>query len=214
MSLTAWILTAAALVAVSAILAEYRGTHSWRYLLKPLPVLLLMAVVGLSESVDSAVGVLFIFGLILSATGDVILIDRRRFVHGLSAFLLAHIAYIFAFWLMLRDAPRLWIVVLLSLWGGVLLWRLKSQLGKLLLPVFGYITVINVMIWLAVEVHAGIGTPESRLLAIGALLFGVSDTVLALDHFRSPFPGSKALILVTYYLAQACMAVAVASIVL
>ncbi len=205
---------AAFAAAIGAIAAEYRGAEAWRYVLKPLPILLLIAIVGLSGTVDSAVGMLFILGLILSATGDVILIDRRRFLHGLGAFLLAHVAYIVALWMLLSQSPRLWLVVLLSAWGGVLLWRLRPRLGSMVAPVLGYITVINVMIWLAVEVHAGIGTSDSRLLAIGALLFGVSDTIVALDHFRAPFPGSKVLILTTYYLAQACMAVGVASIVM
>lgn len=203
---------AAAVAAICAINAEYVATESWRYILKPLPVILLAAVVGLSATVDSAIGILFILGLILSATGDVLLIDRRRFLHGLTAFLLAHLVYITALWLLLPQPPRLWLVVLLSIWGGVMLWRLRPYLEDQLMPVLGYITVINLMIWLAVEVHAGFATPESRLLAIGALLFGVSDTLLALDHFRAPFPGSKLLILATYYLAQAGLAVGIATL--
>lgn len=204
---------AAAVAAIGAIIAAHHAT-SWRYVLKPLPVVLLMVVVGLSATVDSTIGLLFIFGLVLSATGDVILIDRQRFLHGLGAFFLAHVVYIVALWLLLPVSPRLWLVALLSVWGGVMLWRLRPHLGSLLVPVLCYITIINVMMWLALEVHAGFGTPESRLLALGALLFGVSDTFLALDHFRAPFPGSKALILITYYLAQAGMAVGIASIVM
>ena len=202
---------AAAVAAICAINAEHVATLSWRYLLKPLPLVLLMAVVGLSKTVDSVIGILFILGLILSATGDVLLIDRRRFLHGLAAFLLAHLVYITALWMLLPAPPRLWLVGVLSIWGGVMWWRLRPNLGELLYPVLGYITAINVMIWLAVEVHAGYGTPESRLLAIGALLFGVSDTLLSLEHFRAPFPGSKFLVLSTYYLAQAAMAVGIAS---
>lgn len=203
---------AALVAAIGAIAAGYVGATSWRYVLKPLPVLLFIVIIGLSETVDSAVGILFILGLVLSATGDVILIERQRFVHGLGAFLLAHLAYILALWLLLQHPPRLWLIMALSIWGGVLFWRLRSSIGKMAGPVLGYITVINVMIWLAIEVHTDFGTSESRLIAIGALLFGLSDTILSLDHFRAPFPGSKALILITYYLAQACLAVGVASI--
>ena len=46
------------------------------------------------------------------------------------------------------------------------------------------------------------------LAAAGALLFMVSDSVLAVRQFRGPYPRAQALILSTYWLAIALVAAA------
>jgi uncharacterized membrane protein YhhN len=45
-------------------------------------------------------------------------------------------------------------------------------------------------------------TPGTRSAGIGAVLFMISDGLLALDRFRASFPGARVAVLATYYVAQ------------
>lgn len=203
--------TVVALVAAAAsIISEHRGLTLQRYLFKPLPVLLMLVVVLGATQIELTVRLLFAAGLIASATGDVLLIDRRRFIYGLLAFLLAHIFYIFGIWWSLEQAPRVLFVLPLTLWGGVLFWFLRKDLQEMELPVLIYISIILVMIWLAIEQLNQVPTDASKLLVLGAVSFGLSDTILAIDHFRRPFHLARPLILLLYYAAQICIALSLA----
>lgn len=54
-------------------------------------------------------------------------------------------------------------------------------------------------------------TSKSRLswVAMGALIFMISDTLIAVDRFVSTFAGSDVAIMATYYLAQGLICVGV-----
>ena len=200
------ILAVALIAAAASLISEHRGLLLQRYLFKPLPVLLMLAVVYAATHVSPWIRLLFAGGLVASAIGDIILINRQRFVFGLLAFLIAHICYIFGIWWLLEQDPRVLLVLPFSVWGGVLFWVVRRDLNDLEFPVLIYISVIIVMIWLAAELYyqqAGFG---ALLLVSGAITFGLSDTMLAIDHFRRPFTASRPLILITYYLAQICIA--------
>jgi uncharacterized membrane protein YhhN len=43
--------------------------------------------------------------------------------------------------------------------------------------------------------------PTSALVVCGALFFIASDSMLAIEEFRDPFPASDYLVMITYYLA-------------
>ncbi len=58
-----------------------------------------------------------------------------------------------------------------------------------------YAILIAVMVWSALQ-------QRSMLFGIGAILFLVSDMILAWNRFVEPLPNSTMLILVPYYLAQ------------
>lgn len=206
---TSWLtpVLAVALIAASAsIISEYRGLTLQRYFFKPLPVLLMLAVVFAAPAVAPLIKWLFAGALVASAIGDVLLIDRQRFVYGLLAFLVAHVGYIFGIWWLLEQAPRVLMVLPLTLWGGVLFWLLRDDLKELAFPVLVYISIILVMVWLAIELHHQVPSHGTRLLVLGAVSFGLSDTVLAIDHFRRPFRAARLVVLTLYYTAQFCIA--------
>ena len=196
------------IAAVAAIVSEYRGAWLQRYAFKPVPVLLMLIAVAMASSVPALVRWCFAGALLASAIGDVLLIDRRRFVYGLLAFLLAHIAYIFGIWFLLDAPPRVLYVLPLTIWGGTLFWYLRRNLHALEFPVLIYIAVILVMIWLAGEHLFQSSSLGAKLLFAGAISFGLSDTLLAIDHFRQPFRAARAAVLSTYYVAQCCLACA------
>lgn len=161
---------------------------------------------------------LLVAGLALSAIGDWSLAFKgeKAFLAGLGAFFLAHIAYIALF--VLEAGPlkfteepwRLAICVALllhSVWMGRKL--AKSVPEALKVPVFAYIAVISLM---------GIAAAAYGSLTVlaGALLFALSDTLLAASKFLvadndARQPALKAGLWVTYVAAQALILLAFAA---
>ena len=191
--------------------AEYRGPRWQVYLFKPSTTALLLLLAVLSTSAHGArYQQAVVAGLACSLVGDVLLmLPRDRFVAGLASFLLAHVAYLVAFsaGVPLGTAPAL--LVPLAAMAALLLWLLWPGLGKLRLPVLLYSAAILLMVWQAWGWHRTLGTPGSRLAALGATLFMASDAVLALNRFRRPFRSAQAVIMLTYVAAQALIALSV-----
>lgn len=140
-------------------------------------------------------------GLLLCAVGDVLL--EIYFQAGMGAFALGHLAYIFAFleWGRIlgpnkRDFPMAVLIVLISL--GLMAWFLPGM-GGLLIPGLLYQIIITGMVATAFVVKA------PMLARLGAVLFMVSDTLIALGLFtdlKAP-PGS---VWITYAGAQIMIA--------
>jgi alkenylglycerophosphocholine hydrolase len=169
---------------------------------KPVPVLVLAAKVFRAGPLPAARAVGG--GLLLSALGDVLLEGRGLFVAGLSAFLLAHLAYTAAF---LADERRLrWARALpFVVWlgaAGALVW---PGLGALTLPVGVYMIAIGAMMWRAAA-RVDPGRAGALLGCGGAVLFGLSDTLIALDRFRAPIEGVRYPIILLYWAGQAGIA--------
>ena len=59
---------------------------------------------------------------------------------------------------------------------------------------------------LARERHLQLELPQTLFAACGAILFLISDALLAWNRFRMKFKSSQFLILGTYYVAQCALA--------
>lgn len=196
------------------ILAEYSGRRWHVYLLKPLTTwtILLVAVLANPDIAETGRASFYqsmiIGGLVFSLAGDVFLmLPQDRFIPGLFSFLVAHLLYIAAFtelaglhnssgWLYL---PFLGVGVVMI----TLLWR---AVGKLRIYVIAYMLVISIMAWQGAEYWVTAGTTAALLAALGALLFLISDAVLAIDRFRTKFAEASIIVLSTYYTAQLLLA--------
>ena len=146
-------------------------------------------------------------GLLLSALGDVLLEGHGLFVAGLSAFLLAHLAYTAAF---LADESRLRLARALpfALWLGGAASLFWSGVGPLAVPVAVYMAAIGVMMWRAAA-RVDAGRKGALIGLVGAMLFGLSDTLIALDRFRAPMSGVRYAIILLYWAGQAGIALSV-----
>jgi len=149
-------------------------------------------------------------GLLLGAAGDILLIPQRKqlFFAGLVAFLAGHLAYTVALLspVVARVSTVPWTVAAAAPLAviGLLAYRgLRPGLGGMKTPVAIYVTVILTMT-LAAMVRAGV-VPSAAFWfpLVGALLFLVSDLVLAWGRFREPFSRSKTVVALTYVCAQA-----------
>ena len=171
--------------------------------IKPLPVLALT--LWVLRASRSAYRNRLAAGLALSLAGDVLI--ERSFVAGLAAFLLAHVAYAMAFLAETRR-PLLLRAVPIAAYGAGMTALLWPRLGDLRLPVLAYVLAICTMVWRAAARvgHTGAPRPGEWAALAGAVLFALSDTVIALDRFHSPIAGAQLPIILLYWAGQAGIA--------
>ena len=143
-------------------------------------------------------------GLAFSLAGDVLLmLSPALFVGGLLAFLVAHLCYLRAFSIDTRLFARWSPLFALGAIGAAILVFLWSGLTPALrAPVIAYVVVLVAMAAQAVarwQVHPD---PQTRMAAIGGVLFVASDALLATDRFRTPIAAAPLWVLGTYWAAQ------------
>ena len=183
------------------VLASAAGTPSLRLAAKPLPVLVLAQAVAAAPGRAFALRRGIFIGLLLSAAGDVLL-ELDLFLPGLLAFLAAHVAYVVAFLSDTRAAAPLRALPF-AIWGGLLFTHVQPRLGSLAGPVIVYVAAICTMMWrAAARVGSRPGLRGARAGLLGAVSFGLSDSLIALDRFSSPIPGMSAPIMLFYWLGQ------------
>ncbi|MBN8876583.1 MAG: lysoplasmalogenase [Sphingobacteriales bacterium] len=162
-----------------------------------------------TKNVQSRLKVWIISALLFSWVGDILLMfqDKKSlfFLLGLSSFLLAHIFYIiFLHKVRLAEKikPRLWTLLVVAVYYSVLIAFLSPWLGDMRLPVRVYGMVISFMLLLALHLLFLANRKAGLCIAIGAILFVLSDSLLAINKFYQPFEAAGFLIMLTYGLAQ------------
>ena len=200
LALTAGIAASAA----GAIVGEHRGLRRLVYGCKPAATLLILVLAATApDPVSRTYQALVVAGLLLSLAGDVFLmLPRDRFVAGLAAFLLAHLAYIAAFAPGTISALGLAGLGVLLIAAALLVRGMWPRLGTLRVPVLLYAAALTAMAWQALERYAALGTAAALAAAVGAGLFVVSDAVLAWERFVRRSRWSGAVVMATYYAAQ------------
>lgn len=192
------------------IVGEERGPRWLVYVCKPLTTVLILVLAASVAAGPPRYQALVVAGLAASLAGDVFLmLPDDRFVSGLVSFLVAHLAYLAAFAAGPVGATPWFVLGGLLLVGGLVLRALWHGLGALRGPVTGYVAVILAMAWMAVVRWLETPGPGTAAAAVGALLFVLSDTLLALDRFRTRLPLARGLVLATYYGAQVLIALSV-----
>ena len=197
--------------AILFIWAEYNGPPIQIYIFKPLTMvfILLIAVLKTKESF-TFYAFAIIAGLVCSMAGDIFLmLPSDQFILGLISFLIAHLFYIAAFTYGRKIRPAPWLLIPFVLYGILIYGILSPYLGEMKLPVAAYIVVILVMGWRAWERWSQTAEKTALLAFLGAILFIISDSVLALNRFREPFEVARALNLSTYFAAQWLIALSI-----
>jgi len=198
------------LIAAALFIVDVGRDVVWlRVIVKSIPLVCLIVWVLLTARDRYAS--LILAGLIFSLAGDVLLeISDDLFVPGLIAFLVGHLCYIGAFVSATRE-PRWLRAVPFAAWVIIAYLVLLPNLKDMAVPVAAYVIVIGVMMWRAsARVGAGGRTsPDQWAALIGAILFGLSDTVLALDKFNALSIGPSFTVIVLYWLGQLGIALSV-----
>ncbi len=145
---------------------------------------------------------LLTLALALSALGDFFLAlkdQSRFFVPGLGSFLAAHVAYVVAF-LPYASSPgglSLLAIIAALVAAGLLIARIAPNLGRLRVPVFAYFAVIMTMVAASLSI-----LEASWVLGAGAVIFALSDSLIAVRKFWSPFTFINEAVWITYIAAQ------------
>lgn len=203
--------------------AAERKIKLLEYIAKPATMLAILWWIWQSVGLGGSM-LWFTVGAVFCLAGDIFLmIPRNLFIFALLSFLLGHIAYIIG----LNNAPpynnimglllllilkkplaivSLVILVICLIWlypkltGGL---RSKN-LARLRIPVLFYSLVISLMVYSALMTwyRAGWSSMAALSASIGALLFYVSDSMLAWDRFLDQLRHARLKVMITYHLGQ------------
>jgi uncharacterized membrane protein YhhN len=154
---------------------------------------------------------LLVLALSFSLVGDVFLMipgsTQSLFQGGLISFLIAHLLYIRLFLIGLipeRIKSKLFVssLILSAFFGLSLFALIGNSLGNLLVPVICYMVIILSMALVAINRKSQV-TPSSYFLCLtGAILFVMSDSILAINKFYVSLPAAGFFIMSSYSFAQ------------
>ena len=182
------------------------------YITKPLTMVLVIALCLLAfrGPHNRRYARLVLAALLFSLLGDVLLMLDELFLPGLLAFFVAQIFYVAAFWTDTRvyKGDLLAGIVILLVSGCIFIYLQPYLESALIIPVAGYMLVISVMVWRAVGTSSRpmFQPRQVQLIVAGAILFYISDLVLAINRFAWNVPWSSLIIMVTYFAAQYLLA--------
>jgi uncharacterized membrane protein YhhN len=189
--------------------AIYFETESLRFIFKPLIIPALAAYFLVNAGKDSRNRMLVLAALFFSWVGDILLMFESHgelyFLLGLSSFLVAHVFYIL-FFQAARQAAGIksnpWLLLLVSVYYTSLILFLSPYLGDKEWPVRIYGVVISLMLLLALHMRRLPERAAGAMMCIGAVLFILSDSILAVNKFYSSFGGAGLIVMATYAAGQ------------
>jgi uncharacterized membrane protein YhhN len=203
--------TLALISAILDIWADDNGQRLLVYLFKPLTMIfiILIALRG-SEPATPFYKYGILIGLGCSLAGDIFMMPpRKRFIKGLVSFLITHIFYIAAFLTGIELSFSFWPLLPLLFYTAVMIAILFPRLEKMKIPVIIYMLVIITMARTAIERYIQIQNAKALAALIGAVLFVISDSSLAINRFVQKYKSGQALTLSTYFAAQLLIALSV-----
>jgi uncharacterized membrane protein YhhN len=199
------------IVAAADWAAVARGNRRAEAVLKPLTMVVLIgAAISLRGGVPATRWVAVMAALVLSLAGDVLLFLPDRFVPGVAAFLLAHVAYVVAFVSSGLNPVSLVIgAAAVGMASAALYARIVQGLTAhgerpLAGPLSLYVVALSGTVVAAIgTLGASRWTTGWSLLAVeGALLFYASDAMIGWTRFVHDVRGGRVAIMVTYHLGQ------------
>ena len=199
----------------SAALSTVGGTLGWEnlYLLfKPLTMLLAIWMVARRAQPahkNSRFQAWLAAALTASLVGDgLLMLPGNFFIPGLAAFLVAHLCYLSLLRQGVPFLPSRSALLGTLAYGLVMLAVLWSSLGDPVLKgaVSAYVGVIALMaaqaLGRAKVLSDRMGDRAAQLTALGACVFLLSDSLLAVNRFVQPLPLASFWVLGSYYVAQ------------
>lgn len=172
--------------------------YPFSFVIKSLPTL--MFVYLCFKYVIKPMKFLMGIGYICCMCGDIFLDLSRTefFIQALAAFLIGHIFYILAFAQQFHyRKERLYLALLPFIYVTIITFILFPRLGTFLLPVLVYIVVIALM-----GIFSSFINSKGIRIFLGATVFIISDSLIAINKFVVPFNYSTVIIISLYFIAQ------------
>ena len=210
----------AVLMAITYIYVELKRSPLRAFMSKALASLsfVMLGVFAASDHLNMSIAPYVIIGLVLGLIGDLVLAlrplrnsseDKTLIVYGICFFGLGHIFY-------LLGLSELGAISMISILIGLLMmiliifmsYILKFEMGKAKIPSYLYAFLIFMMIGQSIIFMMNGQTETFYILfTLGAILFGLSDLILAPIYYKQNKTKIMiALNLITYYGAQILIA--------
>ena len=186
--------------------------NEYRFYTKTLlvPLLLIAVYFSVENTKHKRSGILINIAFFFCFVGDVVTLndtDAISFVSGLCSFLLAHILFIIFFYRLKRFTAkhRLFIFsagISILAYISILLFliRVKVSNQNFGIPVTIYSIVLGIMLLCAINIinNRSLKRLASNYFIPGAVLFVLSDSILAYTKFGSSFLYDGVIVMVTY----------------
>ena len=148
----------------------------------------------------------YVLALFFSFVGDVLLLDKINFfIFGIAAFLVTQVIYIFIFSKGLAKVSwqkKITAILPFLLFYSVLISVLAPNLNDLLIPVMIYGMAISIFGTIALLNYLADKNSLNMTLLQGAILFILSDSLIALNKFHEAQAFYPVTIMLTYIIAQ------------
>ncbi|MGV3697889.1 lysoplasmalogenase [Flavobacterium sp.] len=186
------------------------GNDTLTWYLKPLLLPILFYAVVNSAHFETKKWLLA--ALLFCWIGDCVLLFTHKgelyFILGLVSFLIAHVLFIVLF-IKQKSANQsfkkslFWIgFVAATIYLATMLSFLLPSLGDLRFPVIAYALTITIMLKTALKGTFDWNGKSKHIVFLGAALFVLSDSLLAIDKFHTSFESASYFIMITYLMAQ------------
>lgn len=163
-----------------------------------------------TRGIQSPLRTAWLLGLFFSTLGDILLMFNGGtfFLLGLSAFLLAHLSYIGGITIGLKERRGfllknpIWILPFLLFPIVLLCWLWEGIPAAMRIPVAIYALVIATMAQSMANLYGYISNKIFWMMMGGAILFVLSDSLIAVNKFGHAFAGGRVAVMATYLLGQ------------
>lgn len=201
------------LVSLGDLLAIAADWSNLQHLFKPL-IMVMLAGYYFSTVTKTERSGLVVLAILFSFLGDTFLMYEYKrsiyFMLGLGSFLLAHVLYILVYRQhqtvenenQLAGVHRIRLAMPVILAGSGLIIVLYPRLNELRVPVIIYALVLVAMVLMALFRYGRTLSISFWMVFAGALLFMISDSLLAINKFLQPLPQAGLAIMITYISAQ------------
>ncbi|MBC8196549.1 MAG: lysoplasmalogenase [Candidatus Marinimicrobia bacterium] len=190
-------------VLLGTIYSKHMKINKNFFVLKPLTLISIIIMGVLSQNIDrNILNQLILIGILFSLLGDILLMfGKKEFLIGMGAFFLTHIFYINAF---ILDGFHLNYIFIFftSLFSILFYLFIYSSLNSHKIPVLIYSLAISTMLITSrsyFQLHDNI---NGKLILLGAILFTISDILLAIKQYKGEFPYCSTLVYLTYFSGQ------------
>jgi len=157
---------------------------------------------------------LILIALFFSWIGDITLqlssIKEDFFLVGLGSFLVAQLLYMVAFFSTKGPnvvSRKIYLALPVVIYCVFILWLLWDGLGDMMLPVTVYCVIIHIMLLAAINRKEKVNSQSYQLVLFGAILFILSDSLIAINKFEQSFELARIVIMTSYVTAQYLIAI-------
>jgi uncharacterized membrane protein YhhN len=203
------------LVSVAVLAAELGNVQLVYMICKPAIMITLgLHYVIMQRTKQQSISAIVMLAIVFSCAGDTLLMlqanDELFFMLGLGAFLVAHLFYILAYRQHqiedttneLQGLQKIRFAFPIILSGTGLVVILYIRLGGLKIPVLVYAAVLTWMVLVALFRFGKTTSASFAMVFGGAILFMISDSLIAINKFLELLPMAGLWIMITYIAAQ------------